>query len=85
MYGNAHHERVHRGNDPLDSVRIAMYQRRLRTVWKASDVEATGMHEGATVEAVGAVQRAYGLPVTGWVDRDTWAALWSAPLPTACT
>lgn len=58
---------------------LASAQRRLRTVWAAKGVEATGIYDGPTIEAVGAVQRAYGLPVTGWLDGDTWNPLFRGP------
>lgn len=62
-----------------ERVALAAAQQRLRFAWGHKTVKGIGEYDGTTMEAVGAVQRVYGLPVTGWIDKETWEALWLGP------
>lgn len=80
MFGNTSHARHHRGEgDGPDGLRIASVQRRLKSAWGRKDVQPSGIYDGPTMEAVGAVQRAAGLPVNGWLDAETWPHIWATP------
>jgi len=50
-------------------------QSRLRTAWEARDVRPGSGYDAPTSDAVAAVQRVAGLPVTGWLDVDTWSVI----------
>jgi len=78
-YSNALHPRCHRGETLWESLAISGAQRRLIHVWGRKEVRPSGDYDGATMEAVGAVQRAVGLPVTGFLDEETWGVLWVGP------
>lgn len=47
----------------------------------SSRLELTGIFDGQTQRAAVKVQEAASLPVTGWIDRDTWEAVWTAQRP----
>lgn len=78
-YACTSHPLHHSGRDALDGLKLASAQRRLRTSWSARDVNPDGNYSGQTQDAVCGVQAAYGIPVTGWLDRETWDALWCGP------
>lgn len=73
--------RFHPGrNNLVDSTHLRTWQSRYRSYWW-SGLELTGRFDGPTQRAAVKVQQAAQLPVTGWIDRDTWMAVWTAQRP----
>lgn len=79
MFASTLHERCHNGESVRERVALAAAQQRLRFRWGAKAVRGRGEYDGPTMEAVGRVQRVYGLPVTEWIDKETWEAIWQGP------
>lgn len=78
-FANVWHERCHTGEDVLDRVRLRAAQQRLRSAWGMKTVDPGSMYDGPTATAVAAVQHTAHLPVTGWLDKETWDTIFAGP------
>lgn len=63
-------------SNPADQLTFHEFQQEIRRCWR-SDLKPSGMFDGPTQRAVLEVQRVSGLLLTGWVDEETWNAVYS--------
>lgn len=85
VYARIRHARCHDGENPLDRVRLQAVQQRLRFAWGKTKVDVGSSYDGPTSNAVWEVKTECGLPATGWLDRDTWEAIFRGPVGLAET
>jgi hypothetical protein len=71
------HKRCHRGNVFMDALKLRAAQQRLRIAWGEKDISPGGGYDGVTAEAVARVQEHFSMPITGYLDRETWDAIFT--------
>lgn len=73
----------HQGDENLNLFNAMVEWQRAYNLRVDRDLPITGKFDGPTQRACTTLQRELGLPMTGVLDADTWAAVWTVegPLP----
>lgn len=73
---------VHDGRQVFDSQHLRQWQNAYCGRWRRPQATPTGLFDGPTQRGVAEVQTVLGLPVTGRLGADEWAAVWEREPPT---
>lgn len=72
---------VHDGRQWQDSQHLRQWQNAYCGRWRRPQATPTGLYDGPTQRGVAEVQQILGVPVTGRLGPDEWAAVWEREPP----